>query len=88
MSALREGMERAEARVTRGAEMYEIGRLSDRVPLMCVGTDVRGLELAEQVGLDSEDLVERVEAGDDLGQVMRGALVRWFWLGYEMRGED
>lgn len=88
MSALREGIERAEARVTRGVAMYEVGPLSEHVPLMCVGTDVRGLELAEQIGVDSQDLIERVEAGADLGQVMRGALVRWFWLGYEMRVED
>ena len=76
-----EAQQRVEDRLNRIERRTD---MRDAVPLLCVGTDVRGPLLAEHLRETTEDIIDLCgDPENKVPMVLNGMLVRTFWLGYE-----
>lgn len=84
MIALEQAKEQAWTRFSRGMEEDDVVQIVDAAPGMCVGTDVRGPELAQHLLVTMEALWARMLADPDSAYpLIMGSLGLIFWVGFE-----
>lgn len=81
-----DSLQEARTRTTR--RLYAVADEGAIVPmehtaLLCAGTDIDGPDLVAQIEQDATDMVEDLIRHAGGAPVVRGFLMRSFWLGYE-----
>ena len=78
-----------ETRMDRLGAPGEPISLSHYAPMLCIGTDVPGPALAQQVREDAIQMIGVLQQTGEVAGTLNGFLIRTFWLGYEFgRSEE
>jgi hypothetical protein len=82
---------RVNARLERAGEPFERVRMSEHLPMLCIGTDVRAPELRRFLQATTLQVIEHInrEGGEVVAPTIQGGLAQAFWLGFEFgRSEE
>lgn len=77
-----EAERRVSSRLSPLAERRDV--TSDMAALTCAGTDVDGIALRRRIELELATIAAGIEVVP-IDHVLRGVIMRVFWLGYEVR---